>query len=294
MRLLTNLETSTDKLLQVALFGQPELDALLATPRIRQLKERITLSLALPALPDAEVGAYLAARMERAGYRGPSLFPARVVRAIARASCGLVRRINILADKTLLAAYAEGTRDLKPSHVRSALADAEFAARRNPRTLPWLWGGLGLGAAAALAAYTHWQSASTSAPAPAPLASPTAAAAPAADTPAALALATDAWLRRSPSSLYALQLRTVKDGWDAAVLLHDMEKSDLPHPLRLFHGRTPSGPAWMILAGEFPAHAAAEAALARLPASLQAYQPFVRSVGKMRRALLPTPGGTLP
>ena len=294
VRLLTNLETSTDKLLQVALFGQPELDALLATPRIRQLKDRITLSLALPALPDAEVGAYLTARLERAGYRGPSLFRPRVAQAIARASRGLVRRINILADKTLLAAYAEGTRDLKTSHVRAALADAEFGARRNPRAPPWLWGAVGLGAAAALAAYVYWQSGSPPVPTPAPPPGLAAAPAPAADTPAALALATDAWLHRSPPSLYALQLRTVKDGREAAVLLHDMEKSDLPRPLRLFHGRTPSGPAWMILAGEFPARAAADDALAHLPASLQAYQPFVRSVGKMRQALLPTPNGTQP
>ena len=294
LRLLTNLETSTDKLLQVVLFGQPELDGLLATPRIRQLKDRITLSLALPAMPEAEVGAYLEARLQRAGYRGPSLFPPRVVQAIARASKGLVRRINILADKTLLAAYGEGTRNLKPAHVRAALADAEFATVPPRKTaIPWLWALAGLGAAAALAAFVSWQGQGAPATTPAPrqaLSAP----APVANTPEALALATDAWLARSPPAVCTLQLRTIKDAREAAVLLNDMEKLDVPRPLRLFHGRTPSGPAWMILAGEFSRREAAEAALAGLSLSLRAYQPFVRSVGKMRLAQLPQANGERP
>ena len=294
LRLLTNLETSTDKLLQVVLFGQPELDGLLATPRIRQLKDRITLSLALPAMPEAEVGAYLEARLQRAGYRGPSLFPPRVVQAIARASKGLVRRINILADKTLLAAYGEGTRNLTPAHVRAALADAEFATVPPRKTAtPWLWALAGLGAATALAAFVSWQGRSMPVAPPAPrqaLSAP----APAANTPEALALATDAWLARSPPAVCTLQLRTIKDAREAAVLLNDMEKLDVPRPLRLFHGRTPSGPAWMILAGEFSRREAAEAALAGLSLSLRAYQPFVRSVGKMRLAQLPQANGERP
>ena len=118
--------------------------------------------------------------------------------------------------------------------------------------------------------------------------------APAANTPEALALATDAWLARSPPSVCTLQLRTIKDAREAAVLLNDMEKLDVPRPLRLFHGRTPSGPAWMILAGEFSRREAAEAALAGLSQSLRAYQPFVRSVGKMRLAQLPQANGERP
>jgi type II secretory pathway predicted ATPase ExeA len=106
LRLLTNLETATDKLLQIVLFGQPELDVQLADPRIRQLKDRITLSLNLSPLTPAEVAEYLRARLAVAGYRGPDLFPAALITRMTQLSGGLSRRINVLADKTLLAAYA--------------------------------------------------------------------------------------------------------------------------------------------------------------------------------------------
>ncbi|MCA1977776.1 MAG: AAA family ATPase, partial [Thiobacillus sp.] len=116
LRLLTNLETATDKLLQIVLFGQPELDTQLADPRIRQLKDRITVSLKLAPLTEAEVGDYLRARLAVAGYRGPDLFPAALVAQLHRLSGGLSRRINVLADKTLLAAYAGQTHTLTPAH----------------------------------------------------------------------------------------------------------------------------------------------------------------------------------
>jgi type II secretory pathway predicted ATPase ExeA len=125
LRLLTNLETSTDKLLQIVLFGQPELDAHLADPHIRQLRDRITVSLRLPPLTESEVGAYLRARLAIAGYRGPDLFPPRLVARITRLSRGLSRRINVLADKTLLAAYAEQTHTLGARHLAAAAADGD-------------------------------------------------------------------------------------------------------------------------------------------------------------------------
>ena len=134
LRLLTNLETATDKLLQIVLFGQPELDVLLADPKIRQLKDRITVSLRLPPLAASEVGAYLRTRLAVAGYRGPDLFPPALVADLARASGGLSRRINVLADKMLLAAYAGQTHTLTRAHLAAATADAESAAAR--RTWP--------------------------------------------------------------------------------------------------------------------------------------------------------------
>lgn len=127
IRLLSNLETRYQKLLQIVLFGQPELDSKLALPQIRQLRERITHSFALTPLSAPEAGEYLMFRLRRAGYHGPDLFSPRVLREIARGAGGLVRRLNILADKTLLAAYAEGTHTITTRHVRSAKRDAEFS-----------------------------------------------------------------------------------------------------------------------------------------------------------------------
>src|SRR5215212_3211233 len=89
IRLLSNLETRNDKLLQIVLFGQPELDENLRRPDIRQLRDRITHSFKLQPLTIEETREYLGFRMRAAGYRGPEVFSPRVVRQIAKASSGL-------------------------------------------------------------------------------------------------------------------------------------------------------------------------------------------------------------
>ena len=160
LRLLTNLETATDKLLQIVLFGQPELDAMLADPRIRQLKDRITQSLKLSPLNESEVADYLRARLAVAGYRGPDLFPPKLVARMARLSRGLSRRINVLADKTLLAAYADQTRNLRPRHLAAAARDAESSPSPAPerrKRLAWGWLLTGLAAGLGLLAFVAWQ-----------------------------------------------------------------------------------------------------------------------------------------
>lgn len=138
IRLLTNLETRHDKLLQIVLFGQPELDDNLALREIRQLKERITHSFYLGPLKSEEVGDYLMFRLRAAGYAGPPLFTARAVRCLARQANGLVRRVNILADKSLLAAFAANTYQVTPRHVRAAIQDSDFSAVSAP-ALPYRW-----------------------------------------------------------------------------------------------------------------------------------------------------------
>lgn len=161
LRLLTNLETSTDKLLQIVLFGQPELDAVLADPRIRQLKDRITVSLDLPPLAETEVAAYLRARLAVAGYRGPDLFAPPLVTRMTRLSGGLSRRINVLADKMLLAAYAGQTHTLTQAHLDAAAGDADMqpaqpqGAGPGLRRLAWLGGALA--AVLGLLAFVAWQ-----------------------------------------------------------------------------------------------------------------------------------------
>jgi len=127
VRLLSNLESSRHKLLQIALFGQPELDDTLAKPSMRQLKDRITHSFRTRPLLEAEVGKYVSFRMRAAGYKGPEVFSRGAIAAIARASSGLTRRINVLADKSLLAAFAAGAHAVTPRQVRAAVRDSDFA-----------------------------------------------------------------------------------------------------------------------------------------------------------------------
>lgn len=135
VRLLSNLESSRHKLLQIVLFGQPELDETLAKASLRQLRDRITHSFRMRPLPAPEVTKYLDFRMRAAGYRGPQVFAPRAARLLASASSGLTRRINILADKALLAAYSETSHAVTERHVKAAIADSEFARSSRRRTL---------------------------------------------------------------------------------------------------------------------------------------------------------------
>lgn len=132
LRLLSNLETDDAKLLQIVLFGQPELDRNLDANEIRQLRERITHAFDLRPLGRQDVAQYLNFRLRAAGYRGPDLFGPRIARALNRHAQGLIRRLNVLADKCLLAAYAEGTHTLRYRHVRRAARDVQAPARRAP------------------------------------------------------------------------------------------------------------------------------------------------------------------
>ncbi|MFZ3040567.1 MAG: AAA family ATPase [Thiobacillus sp.] len=287
LRLLTNLETATDKLLQIVLFGQPELDALLADPRIRQLKDRITLSLNLSPLAEAEVAAYLRARLAVAGYRGPDLFPAALVTRMTRLSGGLSRRINVLADKTLLAAYAGQTHTLTLAHLDAAVGDAEMhsPAHARPTLHRWAWLSAGLAAVLGLLAFIAWQATSLDAPPPASVAMAVHSPVPEFDV-VDLARQTQRWLATAAPGTHVIQLASAKEAAQAAVLLGSLD-ADTPRPLRVLYGLRHGAPAWMILAGEFADRDAAMAALRTQPASA-AGTPFLRTVGKMRAVALPT------
>ena len=130
IRLLSNLETKHDKLLQIVLFGQPELDENLNQANIRQLRERITHSFNLMPLQTKEIGEYLIFRLRAAGYFGPPLFTNQAIAKIAASAQGLVRRVNILADKSLLAAFAENVYQVTPKHVQAAIGDSEFGVEK--------------------------------------------------------------------------------------------------------------------------------------------------------------------
>lgn len=128
LRLLSNLETEKRKLLQIVLFGQPELDRKLAEPSVRQLLQRIAFHYRLGGLAREEIANYLAHRLRVAGYRGDVVFGPRAVRCLHRASRGTPRLLNILAHKSLLAVYGEGKHAVRPANVRRAAADTEGAA----------------------------------------------------------------------------------------------------------------------------------------------------------------------
>jgi MSHA biogenesis protein MshM len=129
IRLLSNLETDSHKLLQILLFGQQELNETLSAPACRPIRERITQRFEVQPLGAGEIATYLAHRLERAG-GDRELFEPKAAAQIARVAHGLTRRVNIVADKALLAAYAEGCERVGLQHVRLAVDDSAFRALR--------------------------------------------------------------------------------------------------------------------------------------------------------------------
>ena len=152
LRLITNLETEQRKLLQVVLFGQPELNRRLAAYRFRQLRQRITFSSHVNLMSAKQVSAYLQQRMTQAG-ADQAVFRSAAVAAISRYSRGIPRLVNVLAHKALLLAYGEGLPVVGSRHVRLAALDTEDVSPK-PKTLWWysLLGATIFGAGVAVAA----------------------------------------------------------------------------------------------------------------------------------------------
>jgi MSHA biogenesis protein MshM len=155
LRLITNIETEKQKLIQVVLFGQPELDVLLEHPSVRQLKQRITYSYRLTPLNRPAFRSYVRHRLAVAGYSGPGLFTSGALDALFRASGGIPRMINILCHKAMLASYGAAEHRIRARHVRLAVQDSP-EARTFGRSLPpaggvfrWLSGVFGALAAGA-------------------------------------------------------------------------------------------------------------------------------------------------
>ncbi len=137
IRLLSNLETAQDKLLQIVIFGQPELDVMISKPEIRQLKERITYSFYLSPFKPHEVKDYINSRLRACGYRSVELFNDKAINLISKYSNGLLRRINILADKALLASYADSQSTVLVKHVVLAARETEFVDKKHFPYLRW-------------------------------------------------------------------------------------------------------------------------------------------------------------
>ncbi|WP_127347575.1 ExeA family protein [Pseudidiomarina mangrovi] len=154
LRLISNLETETRKLLHIVLFGQPELNEKLAQREHRQLRQRIAFSYNLQAMNMQELARYISHRLHIAGYKGPPMFSASSVRLLHQASRGIPRLANVLCHKVLLLCYGEGSYIVGPKQVRAAVADTEDA------TLParlWPWFSLATIVAVAALMGFAWQ-----------------------------------------------------------------------------------------------------------------------------------------
>jgi type II secretory pathway predicted ATPase ExeA len=319
VRLLSNLETSRHKLLQIVLFGQPELDEVLALPGMRQLKDRITHSFRMRPLSQAEAAHYLSFRMRAAGYRGPDLFAPDAVALIARASGGLSRRINILADKALLAAFSEGAHAVTARQARAAIADSEFAPRWRARRPAAAFAGVAA-AGLALGIAGTWlfnpkeasppaPAAAAAAAAPAPAAPPPVAAPP--EAPARLLQreqllrlagysagrnpllhdrleATRARLDAEPDERYSIELYLTDNSDPARVERFLMRARDLVPLDEVYVVPLEGGGRYRIRAlyGVYPDREAARQAAERLPPKYQqAFRTEPRSFAELRRAL---------
>ena len=340
IRLLSNLETSNDKLLQIVLFGQPELDDNLRQPSIRQLRERITHSFRLEPLGPGEIREYLMFRMRAAGYRGPELFSASVIGYIARASLGLTRRVNLITDKALLAAFSENTHTIRSKHIAAAVRDSEFSQQMPRRAEPrYLWSAalVATGAVLGIAVYALLQHAGHSPPPPARVsaAPPTGAVAgkpartrpgnvevataqaspaPASTRSSAAGISGDAgtksaaaavysskpqtaatadliesritatreWLANEAQTTYSIQLFGANDPDQLKNHLNDLAKFIEMNKIFVYRTMAKQKPSLTVLYGSFGDRRTAQAALDKLPESLKANQPILRTVNGIR------------
>lgn len=136
LRLLSNIETDDHKLIQIVLFGQPELDDTLSETHIRQFSDRITHHFNLRPLDVENMQSYLNFRMRQSGYCGPDIFTAEASRLITMYAAGLVRRANIIADKILLGVYAHDRREILKSDVKHAASESQLTSKRR-RSFSW-------------------------------------------------------------------------------------------------------------------------------------------------------------
>ncbi|WP_020167065.1 MULTISPECIES: AAA family ATPase [Methylotenera] len=324
IRLLSNLETNHDKLLQIVLFGQPELDENLNQTQIRQLRERITHSFNLAPLDQKEIGEYLIFRLRAAGYFGPHLFTKSAVSAIASSAQGLVRRVNILADKALLSAFADNLYQVTPKQVRAAIKDSEFGLEQSKLTAKksqiLMWAGLlivGL-ALGYLTSYllqkplvvavkasdtvnspklTQDLSAKSAAKdvAVANTVSPVAAA-PASvsntvseDILSRRLSATSNWLESQPPATVSIQLMGANsDAQLTADLMNLSQKIELDN-IYVFRTKVSNQPFLTVLYGSFANRLEATQALKKLPVEIQKNRPQLRTIAGVRQEIQQTP-----
>ncbi len=300
IRLLSNLETRHSKLLQLVLFGQPELNHLIEKHEIRQLRDRISHCFNLSPLSASEVRDYIRFRLHSAGYKGNDLFTAAAYRQLAASSRGLIRRLHILADKALLAAFAAQSSRVHWIHVWHARNDDLGAGIGRLQVLPkGLASGLVAGAVVTLIGATvfnqntllQYQETTPQATQISQQIDGLRAAAlqirPSAGNLPLVSqrlLASRDWLQQPAGSHLTIQL-LLTEGDD----LHAVEKlfgkqtyKTLLPDVYLHRSEVAGRQRWNILFGEFDNKTKALAALADLPERIQRSQPYLRSLKSLR------------
>ena len=315
VRLLSNLETGQHKLVNIMLFGQPELDGLLAEPRLRQVRDRVIHRFVLPPLQADEASAYIDHRLRAAGWHGARLFSASALARLVKASEGRARRINLLADKALLAAYAQGARSVEGVHVNSAVQELPIDRPVPTATRPDRWRliatSLALAlvmTAAAVAALGWYRSAApvgvvAAPPGASPAATPSvgvtpkpveaAPPAPVVAAPAnvsahapdlqAMLTRTQVWLQRADLNGYTIHLAALSSAVGADSFLAQaaaqLGASTMYAQRSVYKGKTYVS----VYLGHFDSYRAAAMAIESLPDSLKSNRPLVRTWAKIKQ-----------
>ena len=317
IRLLSNLETDNSKLLQMVLFGQPELDEKLAQPQIRQLKERITHSFFLDPFPPRDTLEYLNFRLRAVGYRGPDIFGEKTAKAVKGISGGLTRRINIIADKALMAAYSEGVHQVSMKHINTAAIDSDFKQAVNYK--PWLLSAAALVSLALavwlgilIAEYRQAPAVQTAGTVNTPPVI-TATDQPAQSAPAQSQAAdevtaekaalenvalekallsqrlddTEHWLQMAADGQYSIQLfmASTADADALESFLQNAPESLDFEKIYIYETSINGNPMYSVLYNEYATRQTARSKLQSLPADLQASKPYLRRVGALRKDL---------
>lgn len=311
IRLLSNLESNRHKLLHIVLFGQPELDEHLSAMNMRQLKERVTHNFALEPLLRNDIGSYLMFRMRAAGYHGPDLFTTHAIQLISKASEGLTRRVNILADKALLAAFSENKHQIDTRQVKAAIRDAQFSTMRNSIAKPVKWvAATAIVALIAVVAYLAGNYAQSRATAPniAPTAMTPSPAPALAKTQGATAPETAApnpppttqgnsvptlderitesaeWLKATPDSHYFIQLLSTEaaNRHDVELFLEESSKHLDASKIRIYRSKLSGHDRIGVIYGDYPSQESAAAELTAISKASATSKPYIRSVKKLR------------
>lgn len=301
VRMLSNLETDRHKLVNIVLFGQPELDTLLADRKLRQVRDRVIHRFELPPLTSEEAEAYIDHRLRIAGWRGGKLFSPAAMARVIKASQGRARRINLLADKSLLAAYAQAAPRVEKNHVQAAFGDLDANPARTRTAasrLGWHLGASGFALGALLSAAVTWWLTHPAAASPVPQTAAVqdemGASSPAVSREASPAIAepepdpdpiftrTDAVVANPQRRGFTLQLATLPARVDLAKYLNEIK----PH-INLSdvyaHKRNYADKAVVVVyLGSYPDEQAAQEALSALPPQLRADHPLLRTWAGIR------------
>ncbi len=244
VRLISNLETDTEKLIQIVLMGQSELQEALGRRELRQLAQRVTARYHLAALSRQETEDYIRHRLVVAGGEGKASFTADALTTVHRVAEGIPRLINLVCDRALLAGYVAGTREIDAAMVRRAASEVVPARPAHPRRRQAAVAA-GLAVVASMPVVL-WRAlpAGASRPAPTATATPAAALAPPAPpltalAPLVLALPHDASLQESITRVQALWGAPPLERTTLRTHLDQVRRLDLPVVLEMFHPARP-------------------------------------------------------